>query len=840
MKYDFWHYSADDLLKFLHTTKEGLSNREANSRLRRRQQLEKTSPEWWNAVTLFLRQFKNPMVLLLAAAVSLAAALGDYTNSAIIFGILLLTGILGFWQEYKAGRAVKKLRELVKSTVWVRRNSNWKIIRQAEVVEGDRIRLSAGDIIPGDCILLDSNDLYVNEAALTGESYPVEKEVAGPGSGTSNDEKQLKRSAVFEGCSVVSGTAEALVIKIGQETQLGKIARELQSGEPPTAFERGISEFGGLLIRLTLLLAIGILIFNIVLGRPPVESIFFALALAVGMAPELLPAIMVTTLSSGALRMARQKVIVKRLAAIQNLGAINILCSDKTGTLTEGVVKVHAMYDWEGNPSEKVGQYAYLNAFFESGFTNPVDIALRGLPDVSSEGFSKVDEVPYDFIRKRLSVVVNQGDKHWMITKGALKNVLEVCTTAENAAGATEPINQVHGNILRGYEQYGREGFRVMGLAYKDVTGDPVINRDDENSMIFLGFILLYDPPKAGIKTTIENLAKAGVTLKVISGDSVHTVRHTAELIGLHTSKVLTGKDLQKITNDALPAITSRVQLFAEVEPYQKERLIRSLCAKDHVVGYLGDGINDAPALNAADVGISVESAVDVAKEAADIVLLDKNFDVLLQGIVEGRRTYLNTLKYIFITTSANFGNMFSLAGVSLFIPYLPLLPKQVLLLNFLSDIPALFIASDRVDEEMLEQPKRWNIGLIRRFMFLFGMQSSVFDYLTFGALLLIFKVHEAAFQTAWFIESVITEVLILLVIRTTRRVWRSRPNPWLLWAGFFVVGLTIALPYLPFAALMGFQPLPPGLLAGMVGIAVVYAILSEYVKGRFFKYVRI
>jgi Mg2+-importing ATPase len=870
MKEDFWQRPLDEWFHSLQTTSAGLSRREAKRRLNLRRQKEKTPPEWWNAAALFFRQFKNPLVLLLAVAVALAAALGDFTNSAIVFGILLLTGMLGFWQEYKADRAVKKLRELVKSFAWVRRDGLWEQVPQSDVVEGDCVRLSAGDMIPGDCILLEAKDLHINEAALTGESFPVEKEAFTPSPPSRGDmnfaslrstgekekrneveqmspleggwrvnDAQQKRHALFQGCNVVSGTAEALVVKAGEDTELGQIARELQLGEQPTAFERGISNFGFLLIRLTMLLAIGILIFNILLGRPAIESIFFALALAVGMAPELLPAIMMTTLSSGALRMAQQKVVVKKLAAIQNLGAIDVLCSDKTGTLTEGVVKVHAALDWHGQPSEKVRQYAYLNAFFESGFNNPIDLALRSLPDVSAEGFSKVDEVPYDFIRKRLSVVVAEGDKHWMITKGALQNVLEVCELAEKTP-QPEPLSNVRDSILQACERYGRAGFRVLGLACKDITGDPVINRDDETGMIFLGFILLYDPPKADVKTILDKLENAGVRLKIISGDNEHTVRHTAELIGLPASNVLTGKQLQNIGDDALPTLASQTDLFAEVEPHQKERILRALRIKGHVTGYLGDGINDAPALKAADVGISVDSGVDVAKEAADIVLLDKSFDVLLQGIVEGRRTYMNTLKYIFITTSANFGNMFSLAGVSLLIPYLPLLPKQVLLLNFLSDIPALFIASDKVDEEALQQPKKWNIGLIRRFMFVFGAQSSLFDFLTFGALLLIFKVQESTFQTAWFIESTITEVLILLIIRTTRRAWRSRPSPWLLWAGVFVVGLTLALPYLPFASLLGFVPLPPGLLAGMAGIALAYALLSEYVKGRFFRVARL
>lgn len=827
------------LFQLLHTGEEGLTQADAEARLRLRRRGERVVPDWLGAVWLFIRQFKNPLVLILAVAVALAAVLGDYTNSVIVFCILLLTGVLGFWQEYKADKAVKKLRELVKVLVWVKRNGQWVRIRQEEIVAGDRIRMAAGDMIPGDGILLETKDLHINEAALTGESFPVEKEPADATQTPPGDDRQ-KRNAVFQGSNVVSGNAEALIVKTGADTELGKIARNLQNAATPTAFEHGISDFGYLLVRLTVLLSVGILIFNILLGRPAMESIFFALALAVGMAPELLPAIMTTTLSSGALRMAEQKVVVKKLSAIQNLGAIDVLCCDKTGTLTEGIVRVHAAVDWKGNASEKVRQFACLNASFESGFPNPIDLALRNLAEVDIAGFSKVDEVPYDFGRKRLSVVVEQSAKHWLITKGAVLNILEVCTQVENAPESPQPMEGARAAVLRDFERYSSEGFRVLGLAYKDITGDPVINRDDEKDMIFLGFVLLYDPPKPDALTTIRTLNDLGVQLKIISGDNRFTVRYTAELIGLPVSKILTGNELSKVSDEALPLLASTAGLFAEVEPYQKERLIRSLRAKGHVVGYLGDGINDAPALKAADVGISVDGGVDVAKEAADIVLLDKNLEVLRRGILEGRRTYLNTLKYIFITTSANFGNMFSLAGVSLFIPWLPMLPKQVLLLNFLSDVPALFIASDNVDAERLEKPQKWDIQLIRKFMFMFGVQSSVFDYLTFAVLLLVFHVEAAVFQTGWFVESVITEVLILLVIRTVRPSWRSLPSPWLLWSGALVIAFTLALPYLPFAGLLGFQPLSPGLLAGMAGIALAYALLSEYTKSVFFRYAKI
>ena len=806
---------------------KGLSNQEAEQRLRLRRQTEKMPSEWHTTLSLFFRQFKNPLVLLLVAAVILAALLGDLTNSAIILCILLMTGFLGFWQEYKAGNAVERLKAMVKSVVWVCREGEWKQIPQSEVVEEDYIRLSAGDIIPGDGRLIASNNLYVDEAALTGESFPVEKSTA-----ESLEENNSDRGKLLQGTNVVSGTAEAIVTRVGADTEMGKIALDLQSGETPTAFELGISNFGYLLIRLTLLLAFGILIFNILLGRPAVESSFFALALAVGMAPELLPAIMVTTLSAGALRMAQRKVVVKKLSSIQNLGSIDILCSDKTGTLTEGVVRVHATLDWSGQPSEKVRQFAYLNAYFESGFSNPVDEALRNLSGLSTTGFSKMDEVPYDFIRKRLSVVVAHEGKKWMITKGALSNILEVCHAVENAI----PFSIAAPEIQRLAGEFGSNGYRILGLACKEVTNDPEISRESEQGMTFMGFILLYDPPKPDVHTTLAMLEKSGVHLKIISGDSEYTVRHTAESIGMRSIKILTGKQLQQISDDALPAMVIRTSLFAEVEPHQKERIIRAFRAKGKVVGYLGDGINDAPALKAADVGISVDSGVDVAKAAADIVLLDKNLDVLLDGILEGRRTFSNTLKYIFITTSANFGNMFSLAGASLLIPYLPLLPKQVLLLNFLSDVPALFIASDKVDEEMLKRPQRWNIALIRRFMYVFGAQSSLFDFLTFGVLLFVFRVGESTFQTVWFTESLLTEVIVLLVIRTKRRAWQSLPSYWLLWTSLGVAGIALVISYLPFSALMGFSSLNVRLLVVVACIAIIYGLLSEYVKDWFWR----
>jgi P-type Mg2+ transporter len=717
----------------------------------------------------------------------------------------------------------------------VRRGGTWQRVHLETIVPGDVVKLAAGDLVPGDCLLLSAKDLHVSEAALTGESFPVEKHV-----GICEAETPLPRrsNTLFQGSNIINGEAEALVVHTGSETEFGKIATSLETTEDETAFEQGINRFGYLLMRITFVLAAGILILNLFFHKPLVASILFALALAVGLAPELLPAIMVTTLSAGAARMAKEKVIVKKLAAIQNLGGINILCSDKTGTLTTGEVQVHSTVGLRGQHSDKVRLFAWLNAYFETGFTNPLDEAIR--KNMASETgvseYTKFDEVPYDFIRKRLSIVVEKDGKHLMLTKGALQNVLDICTKAEDEDGSLCPLDEVRPAILELFKKQSAEGFRTIGVAWRDVTGDPIINKDDEMNMTFLGFIFLFDPPKPGIVEAVQSLEKLGISLKIITGDNRLAAHHVADMLGLEHHAVLTGERLRHISDEALPARAMKTDIFAEIEPNQKERLIRALRKGGNVVGFLGDGINDASALRAADVGISVDGAVDVAKEASDMILLEKNLDVLRAGILEGRKTYLNTLKYIFITTSANFGNMFSLAGVSLFIPFLPLLPQQILLLNFLSDIPALGIAADRVDEEQLAKPKRWDVKLIRRFMTVFGIQSSIFDYLTFGVLLLVFKVDEAHFQTGWFVESCLTELFILLIVRTTRPAWRSRPTRFLLWASIFVAAIVLTVPYLPIGKLIGFDPLPPLLLLGMISIAVLYAVMAEVTKGRFFK----
>jgi len=829
----FWQQAPEEVLQNLGTSENGLSNAMAASRLANRRKADKYQPEWLDILRLFVRQFASPLVLLLVFAAILSASMSDWSNAIILISILFLTGSISFWQEYRASKAVQKLQAMMHIHCNVMRAGKLKRVLKVAVVPGDIVLLSAGDVVPGDCLLLESTDLHANESALTGESFPAEKE---PGISDADASLSERKNVLFEGSSVMSGSGKVVVVLAGGETEFGKISAQMGQAEPETSFQSGIRKFGYLLLRMTFVLSAGILIFNLFLGKPIAASILFSIALAVGLAPELLPAIMVTTLSAGAIRMARDKVIVKRLDAIQNLGAINILCSDKTGTLTTGEASVAGTLGFDGQTNDRVRLFAWLNAYFETGFTNPLDEAIRKMTGMEVGSYSKKDEVPYDFLRKRLSVVVYDGAKELMITKGALAEVLSVCNRVEMPDGSLVDIESVRKEAMQQFETQSAQGFRTIGIAWKDVTGDPLINKDDETEMVFLGFLLLEDPPRSDIADTLQSLEDLGITLKIITGDNHLAAAHLARTIGIDAQKLLTGHDISILGDAALARKVHSVNLFAEVEPQQKERLIRALRANGNVVGYLGDGINDAPALKAADVGISVDSAVDVAKEAADIVLMEKNLEVLKKGILDGRKTYVNTLKYIFITTSANFGNMFSLAGISLFLPWLPLLPAQILMLNFLSDVPALTIASDNVDDEQLSRPKHWDIALIRRFMVVFGIQSSLFDYLTFGCLLLIFKASETTFQTGWFIESVLTEIMVLLIIRTVRPALKSRPSRWLLGASIATVAFTLLLPYLPLGRKVGLEPLPMSLLGFMIGIAILYSFIVESTKRRFFR----
>lgn len=832
----FWNLSAADLLKLLESVKEGLTSSEAKKRLALYGANLLKPPKRSDVLTLLISQFKSPIILILFFATGLSFFLHDAVDAIIILSIVLVSGLLGFWQERGASNAIEKLLSIVQIKAAVLRDGISIEIPVEQIVPGDIVILNAGDIIPGDGLVQDSKDLFVDEAMLTGETFPVEKEVAVLPQDTPLGQRT---NALWMGTHVVSGSATQLIVRTGRETEFGKVSDRLKLRPQETEFEHGIRRFGYFLMEVTLMLVVTIFAINVYLARPVLDSFLFSLALAVGLTPQLLPAIISINLSHGAKRMAEKKVIVKRLASIENFGSMNIICSDKTGTLTEGTVQLQSAFNVDGTPSEKVLLYAYLNAFYQKGFTNPIDEAIRSYRKLDLAGYQKIDEIPYDFLRKRLSILVSHDNSNLMVTKGALVNVLAVCTTVETADGTIADIATVQEKIQQHFEEFSNKGFRTLGVAYKKMGTESHISKDHEIGMTFSGFLVLFDPPKPNIIETITNLKNLGVSLKVITGDNHLVAANVSQQMGLKNTKILTGPDISHMSDAALLKSVGSVDVFAEIEPNQKERIIIALKKAGNVVGYMGDGINDASAIHAADVGISVDSAVDVAKDAADIVLLEKDLGVLVQGVREGRATFANTLKYVFMATSANFGNMFSMAGVSLLVPFLPLLPKQILLTNLMTDFPEMTIATDSVDKEMIDYPRQWDIKAIRKFMITFGIVSSVFDYLTFGLLLLVLHATEVQFRTGWFLESVVSASLIVLVIRSRKPSYKSKPGKYLLLATISIVVITLILPYTPLAGIFGFSPLPVPFLLFIGVIIVLYIFTAEVVKKIFYRRVK-
>ncbi len=831
---NFWSINSEDLFKYLSSTHNGLSQTEANKRLESLENKFLSKRKETNALVIFLNQFKNPIILILIFAAVLSLFLRDFTDSSIILIIIFLSGVLSFFQEYSASNAVDKLLSIVRIKINVIRDGNTTIIDSDKVVPGDIILLSAGSLIPADSLLIETKDFFVNETAFTGETYPVEKNIAL----LSSDIPISKRTnSIFMGTSVISGTAKAVAVKIGKETEFGKISEELEQGSVETEFEHGIKQFGYLLMKIMLVTVSIILLFNIYVHRPILDSILFSLAIAVGITPQLLPAIISINLSHGAKAMAKQKVIVKRLSSIENLGSMNVLCSDKTGTLTEGKVKLNSTLGIENNKSEKVGMFAYLNSSFEKGYINPIDEAVRKDLSFDIGAYKKIDELPYDFNRKCLSVLLSEGVGYLLITKGAVKNILAACTKAEISSDEIVDLEPLKEKIDKMYKELSLKGFRTLGVAYRRLDKEVHVTKEHESDMVFLGFLTFYDPPKEKILETINNLQKVGVKLKVITGDNKLIAQSICEQISLLNPRILSGDEIKHISDLELEKLVQEIDIFAEIEPNQKEKIVLALKKVGNVVGYMGDGINDATALHSADVGISVDTAVDVAKEAADIVLLDKDLEVVIAGIKEGRKTFANTLKYIFVSTSANFGDMFSMAGASLLLPFLPLLPKQVLLENLLSDLPSLAIATDNVDTELVDLPKRWNIKFIINFMIVFGLLSSVFDYLTFGILYFLFHTTPGTFRTGWFLESVICASTIALIIRTRRFFFKSKPSKYLLGAFIFAISLlVICYTFRPLASLFSFTPVPNSFILILGAIVIVHIIAAEIVKVNFYK----
>lgn len=829
----FCHYSPEEAYRSTNSSEKGLSEKQAQEK--RKQFGANTLQQKINTTSLllFLRQFKTPVTLLLIGAAILSMLLGDAVDSYIIFTIILVSSLLGYWQEKGAADAVNELTRMIQVKCSVLRDGTWIELPVEQVVPGDIVLLSAGALIPADCLLINSKELFTDEAAFTGETYPVEKNVTVLPEDTALNKRV---NSLFMGSHVISGKGTALVIRTGSQTEFGKISASLRGKSPETEFEKGIAQFGYLLMRITFLLVFIIFAVNVYLHKPVLDSFLFSLALAVGLTPQLLPVIISVNLATGARRMARKKVIVKKLSCIPNFGSMTILCSDKTGTLTEGKVTVKETLDSNGNHSDKILKYAWLNASMQQGFRNPIDDALCSIYKDDIEKYTLQTEVPYDFARKRLTVQVVSGSKNMAITKGALHAVMDICTRVELADGTTIPLADKKEELIRIFEKNSAEGYRILGLACKQVTDGKDFSAAQEKDMVFLGYISLFDPPKKEIFSTITELKQLGVSLKVITGDNAMVAVNLLKQIGFSNPVLLTGSEMRSLGTEALAHKALLTDVFAEIEPNQKESIILALKKAGHVTGFMGDGINDAPALHAADIGISVDTAVDVAKEAADIILMESNLNVLSSGIKEGRYTFANTMKYVFMATSANFGNMFSMAGASVFLSFLPLLPKQILLTNLLTDLPEMTIAGDKVDAVNILKPRRWNISFIKKFMIVFGLLSSIFDYCTFGVLLLVLRAGEKTFQTGWFTESVISASLIVLVMRTRMPFFKSMPAKPLIVTTICTILAVLALPYSPLAPLLGFVPLPFSTYLWITAIIAAYMVSAEITKKWFYK----
>ena len=826
----FWQFDTNHWYQQLHSSVNGLAQKDAEKILLQSGNKVKKKSGLKKDLILFFGQFKSPLMLLLIGAVILSGFLGDTSDVFIILFIVVSTSTLSFLQERNAGKVVEKLQSMISLKSTIMRDGKPQEINSSEIVPGDVLCFKAGDMIPADCLIIESNELHTNEASLTGESYPVRKEA-----GVLKEDTELAKrtNCLWEGSNVVSGTGKGLVIATDANTIFGSIASSA-STVTETAFEKGIKDFGYFLMRITLVLSAIILAINLLNHKSVMESALFALALAVGMAPELLPAITTIAMSAGAKRMLEKKVIVKKLASIQNLGEVNLLCTDKTGTITEGIITVTGTVDISGKENDYVKTLSCWNAIFETGYANPIDDALKKLTAGTTPLPQKKGEIPYDFIRKRLSIAVDTGAEKLLISKGAYEQIIASCTSARMPDGSVTTIDTQKDAIEKLYADYGAKGSRVIGVCYKPIQKDTV-TKDDETGMIFAGFILLQDPIKPGIVDTINELAKLSVGLKIITGDNKNIAKSIGQSIGIAEPVILTGKELLTISPLALNVRVKETHIFAEIEPQQKEQIVCAL-RKSFTVAYIGDGINDVPAINAADIGISVENAVDIAREAADFVLMEKSLMVLVDGIKEGRRTFSNTLKYIFINTGSTFGNMFSVAGASLLLPFLPMLPKQILLTNFITDFPYLAVASDNVDEEQVERPGRWDLKFIRNYMLIFGIHSSLFDLITFLTLLYVLKVKESMFQTGWFIESILTELFILFIIRTHKNFFKSKPGKYLFILSIIGLVITIGLPYAPFAGAAGLVPLPLYTLGLMMVIVAAYIITADLLKVWFFK----
>jgi len=817
----FSSFTTKDVVeKFGSNELSGLTNEEAARRIKQFGNNTIDANKRKDVFKELLSHFRSPLILILITATIISYSLGETINASIILFMILLSVAIDFYQEQDARNAAERLKLSVKSKATVLRSGSEYEIFHEGICIGDIIMLSAGKIVPADARILFAKDFFVNQSSLTGESFPGEKS-SEPINSDTQDLSDLS-NIVFMGSSVISGTSKAIVVKTGAATEFGKIAKKLVAPEAETEFSKGIKEFGYLIMKVTIVLVLFIFLINAVLKHDLLESFMFSLAVAVGLTPELLPMIMAVTMSKGSAHMAKKGVIVKKLSAILDFGSMEVLCTDKTGTITEDKIHLIKYVDKKGNDSEYLLLIAYLNSFYQTGIKNPLDDAVVSFRKVDIKDYKKKDEIPFDFSRKRMSVVVTFQNKNILICKGAPEEIFKDCLIDND--------DKIIANNQ--YETLSMEGFRVLAIATKETGADEIFTKEDESQMTLQGFIAFLDPPKEDAGEVIAALKKIGVEVKIITGDNHLVTQKVCKEIGLPIKGILHGHEMAGLSYDALRQRVKDTTIFTRFSPEQKNRVILALKAYHRAVGYMGDGINDAPSLKTADIGISVSSATDVTKDAADIILTQKDLMVLKEGILEGRKTFGNTMKYILMGLSSNFGNMFSVAAATLFLPFLPMLPVQILINNFLYDTSQVTIPTDNVDESYIQKPQRWNLKMIYSYMLVFGLTSSVFDILTFYLLYKYFAVSEAQFRTGWFLESLATQILVVFIIRTWHIPFKeSKPSKKLVVSVILCLAAGWLLPYLPFSALAGFEKLPLRVVGYLIAVVFIYLFTAELVK---------
>lgn len=786
-------------------------------------------------ILLFLSKFYNPLVITLLIVATLSFFFGQQVSASIIIAMALSSAIITFFQEHSASQNAKKLREMVKINVTVLRNKEIQEISLREIVPGDIVKLSAGKMIPADVRILSSKDLYINQSTLNGESFPMRKNDQSDGSAT--DSIFNLQNMAFMGSSVTSGLADVLVLKTGANTEFGKLSKQITTVNLETGFDKGIKQFTWMMIRLILILTVIIFLSNTLLKGNPIEALLFTLAVAVGLTPEMLPMIVTVNLSKGAIKMARQKVIVKELDSIQNLGAMDILCTDKTGTLTLDNISLVRYMNIDKEEDENIVKLAYYNSFFQTGMENLLDNAVVNFKKFTTQNLEKIDEIPYDFSRRLMSVIISENNERKIIVKGAPEEIFKRTKLIRIGNQDKDATKDDFAKLTKDYNDLSQEGFRVLAVAYKNVDTKEHYDVKEESELIFVGFIAFLDPPKPDAIMAIQDLQKLGIKLKVLSGDNELVTEKICKEVKIDVNGVLSGKDIDRLNDDELRNKVEEINVFSRLAPFQKQRIVKALQQNSHIVGYLGDGINDSPSIKQADVGISVNNGADIAKETADIILLEKNLDVLADCVKEGRRTFANVIKYIKMGASSNFGNMLSMTGASLFLPFLPMLPTQILLNNFLYDISQTAIPTDNVDPEYLMKPRPWNVNFIKEFIIYLGPISSIFDFATFGIMLYLFKASPELFRSGWFVESLCTQVLVIYIIRTNKvPFFESSPSRVLFISTIAIVLIGAIIPYTRLGHLLGFAPLPLGFFAVLLLLVAVYLTMVQFVKNWFVK----